>query len=76
MAADIHQDQSRRQTPFKTSYLSNPWNLPNLDDKNSTGMVEPLFTAEVTYKVIDLVTPTMGALEPNLPPIDPSEYSF
>ena len=24
----------------------------------------------------DLVTPTMGALEPSLPPIDPSEYPF
>ena len=39
-------------------------------------MAEPLSAAEVTYKAIDLVTPTMGELEPSLPPIYPSEYSF
>lgn len=44
------------QIPFKTSYLSDPWNLPNLNDENSTGMAEPLSVVEVTYKAIQEIT--------------------
>jgi hypothetical protein len=47
---------SGRQIPFKTSYLSDPWNLPNPDDKRSTSMVDPLSTTEVTYKDIQETT--------------------
>ena len=72
----VENTSSGRQISFKTSYLSNPWNLPNLDDKISTSMVEPLSTTKVTYKEIDLVTPTMGALDPNLPLINPCECSL
>ena len=40
---------------------------------------EPLLSCSPSLDLvstIDSVTPTMGALEPSLPPIDPSECSF
>lgn len=52
MISRVHNTSSGRQILFKTSYLSDPWNLPNLNDENSTGMAEPLSAAEVTYKAI------------------------
>ena len=40
------------EVPFKTSYLSDPWNLPYLNDETSTSMAMPLSITEVAYKEI------------------------
>ena len=56
MISRVENTLSGRQTPFKTSYLSDPWNLPSPDNKNSTGMAETLSTVEVTYKAIQEIT--------------------
>lgn len=52
MVSQVEEKSSGTQIPFKTSYLSDPWNLPNPNDKKSTSMAEHLFAEEVTYKAI------------------------
>jgi hypothetical protein len=56
MVSQVKNTSSGGKIPFKTSYLSDPWNLPNPNDENSTNMVEPMSTAEATYKQIQEIT--------------------
>lgn len=52
MISSVKNEPSVMEISFKTSYLSDPWNLPNLSDEKLTGMAMPLSVVEVAYKAI------------------------
>ena len=56
MISHVKNKSSGVQIPFKASYLSYPWNLPNPHDENSTGTTKPISATKVTYKVIQEIT--------------------
>lgn len=48
MISHVYNEPSVMEVPFKTSYLSDPWNLPNPNDETLTSMAMPLSIVEVT----------------------------